>query len=453
MAKKDNKVIKIKPRFQLNVGFVVFFIILIYIFYFVIRFFVAPHVTAYKVEEGSMASNKNYTGIAIREEMIESADASGRINYYLREGKTAGVQTLVYTLDQDGSLSDLLSQSDDSDFLTDSNLSDLHQTFTDFSIAYSDSSFSDVYQLTEKANSNLADYMNTNALSQLVSDSASSGIQLVYASKPGIVEYYIDGMENLTADQVTSDMLDSASYSPTLLQNNVEVKPGDPVYKMIRNEKWQLVIEVTDKVASQLEEKGAVEVVFNKDNNSTWATVTSRKDGTHTFAVLSFTNSMVRYATDRYLTVKLKMNEEEGLKIPNTAITEKEFFLIPKEYGTKGGDSSSIGFNKIESGGISFVTPSIYAENDNYYYIADEELPAGTVLQKPDSTEQYTISNTGSLQGVYCINKGYTVFKQIEVLYSGDNYSLVARNTTDGLKQFDYIALDASKTKENQIVR
>ncbi len=454
MAKKDNKVIKMKPRFQLNVGFLVFFIILIYMFYFVIRFFLAPHVTAYKVEEGSMASNKSYTGIALREEMIESADASGRVNYYLQEGKSAGVQTLVYTLDQDGSLSDILKASDQADYLTDSNLQELHQAFTDFSIAYSDSSFSSVYQLTEKTNSNLADYMNQSALEELQSSSASSGVKLVYAKRPGVIEYYIDGMESLTADEVTDALMDSASYSPTVLENDAEVESGDAVYKMIRNENWQVVIEVTDSVASQLEEKGAVEVVFHKDNHSAWATVTIRRDGKQNFAVLSFTNSMVRYAQDRYLTVKLKMNQEDGLKIPNTAITEKDFYLIPKAYATNGGDSSATGFNKVNSdGGVSFISPTISAENDDYYYVTGDDITEGTILQKADSTEQYTVSHTGRLQGVYCINKGYTVFKQIEILYSGDTYSLVATGSDDGLKQFDYIALDASNVKENQIVR
>ena len=163
---------------------------------------------------------------------------------------------------------------------------------------------------------------------------------------------------------------------------------------------------------------------------------------------------MVRYAQDRYLTVKLKMNQEDGLKIPNTAITEKDFYLIPKAYATNGGDSSATGFNKVNSdGGVSFISPTISAENDDYYYVTGDDITEGTILQKADSTEQYTVSHTGRLQGVYCINKGYTVFKQIEILYSGDTYSLVATGSDDGLKQFDYIALDASNVKENQIVR
>lgn len=454
MDKKDDKVIKMKPKFQWNIGFLVFLVILIYMFYFVIRFFVSPHITAYKVEAGTIASNLNYTGIAIRNEQIESADASGSINYYVHEGKSVGVQTLVYTLDKTDSLNDLLSQTKSSDYLTDTNLNELHQTFTDFSIAYKDTDFSTVYQLADKSDSNLSDYMNSTALEKLQNSGNSSGVKLCYASKPGVIEYYIDGMESLTADSVTSDMLDSASYKAKILSNGDEVASGDAVYKTIRDEHWQIVIEVSSTVASKLEEKGAVEVVFNEDNNSAWATVTTRQDGNHTLAILSFTNSMVRYADNRYLNVTLKMSEQSGLKIPNTAITEKEFLLIPKDYATSGGDSSSTGFNKKGSGdSVSFITPTIYAENDDYYYVTGDDIKEGDILIKPDSTDQYTVSLTGTLQGVYCINKGYAVFKQIEVLYSGDTNTLVKTGSDYDLKQFDYIAEDASTVKENQIIR
>ena len=52
---------------------------------------------------------------------------------------------------------------------------------------------------------------------------------------------------------------------------------------------------------------------------------------------------MVRYAKDRYAEVELLLSEETGLKIPNSAITEKEFYTVPKDFFMKGGDSGSLG--------------------------------------------------------------------------------------------------------------
>ena len=46
----------------------------------------------------------------------------------------------------------------------------------------------------------------------------------------------------------------------------------------------------------------------------------------------------------------------------------------------------------------------------------------------PDSTETYTVSRRATLKGVYNMNKGYADFKQIEVLYQNEEYSIVKSN-------------------------
>ena len=46
---------------------------------------------------------------------------------------------------------------------------------------------------------------------------------------------------------------------------------------------------------------------------------------------------MIRYATERYLDIELILEDESGLKIPKTAVTEKEFYIVPQDYITSGG--------------------------------------------------------------------------------------------------------------------
>ena len=50
---------------------------------------------------------------------------------------------------------------------------------------------------------------------------------------------------------------------------------------------------------------------------------------------------MIRYADDRYLSVELILEDESGLKIPRSSVIEEEFFVIPQEFITTGGNSSS----------------------------------------------------------------------------------------------------------------
>jgi hypothetical protein len=153
----------------------------------------------------------------------------------------------------------------------------------------------------------------------------------------------------------------------------------------------------------------------------------------------------------------LVVNEESGLKIPKSAITTKEFFTVPREAFTQGGDSGDYGLliqTTAEAGEtISFVSPTIYYETDEYYYIDDEDVTLGDVVLYDNSSKKYTIgSDRDSLTGVYNINKGYAVFKQINVMYENEDYVIVEQKTSYGVALYDHIALDGSKLKENQLV-
>ena len=50
------------------------------------------------------------------------------------------------------------------------------------------------------------------------------------------------------------------------------------------------------------------------------------------YGKLDFSQYMVQFASDRYVTFEIDTEKADGLKIPVTAVTEKEFYLIPLEY-------------------------------------------------------------------------------------------------------------------------
>ena len=102
---------------------------------------------------------------------------------------------------------------------------------------------------------------------------------------------------------------------------------------------------------------------------------------------------------------------------------------------------------------VSQILPTIYYATDNFYYIDSELVQAGDIVQKPESQDIYVIgSDTDSLQGVYNINKGYAVFKQINILYQNSEYAIVETKTSYGIAQYDHIALDASSIKEHELI-
>ena len=43
------------------------------------------------------------------------------------------------------------------------------------------------------------------------------------------------------------------------------------------------------------------------------------------------------------LNIELILEDESGLKIPKSAVVEEQFYIVPEEYITTGGNSSSSG--------------------------------------------------------------------------------------------------------------
>ena len=73
-------------------------------------------------------------------------------------------------------------------------------------------------------------------------------------------------------------------------------------------------------------------------------------------------------------------------------------------------------------------------------------------LIKPNSNDVLQLREKKSLKGVYCINKGYAVFKQIQILCESDEYYIVKEGNNFGLSNYDHIALDSKNISENDVV-
>ena len=178
-----------------------------------------------------------------------------------------------------------------------------------------------------------------------------------------------------------------------------------------------------------------------------------------TYGKLDFTKYMVQFVSERYLDFEVITSAAEGLKIPISSVANKNFYLVPASFRTTGGDSVVEGFYKevySEKGtSIVFVPATIYYSTEEYCYIDIEEgkeINAGDYLVKPDSSERYQVGPSASLQGVYNINKGYAVFKQITELAGNGEYYIIEKGTGYGLSVYDNIVLDAGSVQDGQII-
>ena len=71
----------------------------------------------------------------------------------------------------------------------------------------------------------------------------------------------------------------------------------------------------------------------------------------------------------------------------------------------------------------------------------------------PDSSQTYTVGATDKLLGVYNVNKGYAVFKQVDILFQNEEYSIVRTGTAYGISLYDHIALKGDSIQEDDVLQ
>lgn len=456
---KNNKIVKFRKISHFNIGIVVFIVIFIYMMYNTYQYVTAKQVAVYEVSLGTIAQNNTYTGVILREETIYNTDKSGYINYFNRDATKVGVSSYVYSIDETGDFYRQIRQQNEQQlFLEEDSFDELEKIASNYVNSYYDKDFYQVYMFTHEIEAELMEIASMNALSGLSNYSGNmSSLHTYQATEPGIVVYNTDGLENITLDNFSKDIFDEASYEKNNLISREQVTAGEAAYKLITSELWTLLVPIDQELASALSDTDNLQILFKKDNSTAWGASNIINKDNEWYLVLTFQNSAIRFATDRFLEIDLMLADVSGLKVPLTALTEKEFFLIPKEYLTKGGESSSNGVmrqytDKDGKTVMEFSSVVIAEETEDSYYIAGDSIQKGDIIIKPDSNEKYTLGETASLQGVYNINRGYAVFRKVEILFQNQEYAILDTDTNYGISLYDYIVLDASAISENEII-
>lgn len=182
----------------------------------------------------------------------------------------------------------------------------------------------------------------------------------------------------------------------------------------------------------------------------------TKKDGY--FAELDLNNYVVHFINDRFLDIEINLTTVEGLKIPNTAIIEKEFYTVPESYFTEGGDSGNTGLVQEaydKSGEVTFKfvqTDKYYVSEDGTAYIDKDLFSDGVWIRNQETQERYQIGKTSKLKGVYNINYGYCLFRMVKILYKNEEYCIVQSGLENGAANYDHIVVDAATVTEDAMI-
>lgn len=449
--KPANKITRYRRYSFFNIGTLLFGTIFIYMVISVFMYATETHVTAYEVKKGTITGNYRYHALALHEELVVNAPQSGSLRYLVREGVKTSAGGAVCAITE-GSTAEAASIND---FTMDTeDAKRMLNTMSGFTINYSGSAFQKTYDLKAGIEGIISEIIEEN------SDSYVGSRNQVCAPESGFAVYSIDQFETVTEADLTSSMFNQSSYSAEDLRGRKSVTAGEPVFKLITSESWALYFPLDDKLMTELADTQKLRFRFLKDNVTFSAPFSIVSNGEEAYGKITMDSSIVRYASDRFLEIELVMNKKSGLKIPTSSIVERSFYRVPEEYVIENTDTNQEVALKIERFGedgsskISYLTANVYDYEDGDYLIDQQLLEDSDYILMENSSKKMQLQEKDLkvLHGVYNINKGYAVFREITVIDENEEYCIVESNNIYGLAAYDYIVLNASEVTEDQIV-
>ena len=424
--RKNQKVVKMKRRQSYFMGV----LLCVFAVYLIVLFFQSltqEHVSIYEVTQKQLADNENLRGIILRDEEIITTEQAGYVNYYVGEGSRLATTSTVYSINENGSAAQEVEAVDNT--------------------------------LLELTDVNLSKNLN-----KLKKASGSDGsFELVKAKQTGIISFCSDGLEDLQIDQITPEHFKEMTDDWKQLRTGASMEAGSPVYRVIKSEKWSVVVSLSLEQYKKLAETDAVTVKIKKDNMILTPIVRTFTSNGNYYANLLFDKYMIHYMNNRYLDIELQFNNAAGLKIPVSSIIKKECYAIPEEYLTEGDGTSTgnkkgvaaISYDKSGQAQIDFISTEIYwKDEEGNVYIDAGVFPAGTTIIKEgsDAKEKLQVTKVTELEGVYNCNLGYCRFRYIHKLYENQEYAIIESGNIYSLSTFDHIILNSDVINENDII-
>ena len=460
-AKKNRrrkKVIRYRRPLYFNIVLVIFLFLLVYLGIQLQNYRNGKGMEVCEVTEGSLTHENTFQGIVWREEKVVTANTTGYVNYYLREKKRTAVYDLVCTLDESGKMQDILEENLAAGIssLSEEDLKELRGRLFSFDKQFDLMNYSFIYDTQADLDNILFELINLDTMNGI---GTTEGIVLskCYAPYSGVVMYTIDGFEQLSEEKVSAETFDQSNYQKKTIASGSMVNAEQELYKTVVSEDWSVFFPLSKDAR---EEYGLEDQIFTVRFAKNGLTMRANystfygADG-EIYGRLDMNRYMIQFIDDRYLEFDIVTTEVSGLKVPTSAIVDKEFFVIPLDYITYGGNSNEEGFfvQTLTEGQARpvFKSTTVYYRDDQYCYVDIKDLQVGDYLVMPDSTETYLVRNKAELPVVYNLNKGYAVFKLVQVIVQNEEYSIVSLNTPYGLNLYDRIAIDGSKIVDGEI--
>ncbi len=465
--RKNQKVVKMKRRQSYWMGI----LLSVFAIYLAVLFFQSmtqEHISIYEVTQKQLADNENLRGIILRDEEVVTTDKAGYINYYVGEGSRLATTSTVYSINENGSVAQEAEAVDTADVtLSEDDTRSIRSNISGFRNNFSLSDYSAIVNFRYNVENTLLELSDVNLsknLNKMKKESGKDGsFELVKSKQTGIISFCSDGLEDLQMEQIAPKHFKEMTDEWKQLRTGASMEAGSPVYRVIKSEKWSVVVSLSLEQYKKLAETDSVTVKIKKDSIILTPTVrTFTSDGNY-YANLLFDKYMIHYMNNRYLDLELQFNNAAGLKIPVSSIVKKNCYVIPEEYVTEGNGISTgnkkgitvITYDQSGKEQLDFKQTDIYwKDEEGNVYIDAGVVSAGTTIIKEEAgtKERLQVTKVEEIEGVYNCNLGYCRFRYIHKLYENQEYAIIESGNIYSLATFDHIILNADIINENDII-
>mgnify|MGYP001751392573 FL=1 len=339
--KQPNRIIQLNKEIRANAATIVIAAVLLYVVISVVSSLSKESVTIYQVSKGDVSNDITLQGLAIRDEVIVNTQKSGYLCYYITDGEKVKKNSTVCTIDETGEIYNTENNSDSNynALLSSNDYASIRSLISSYKLSYSDVTFYNAYSFETSANNKVFELTNEVLMQQ--AGSSGRGLSSVSAPDSGLVTYYIDGYENYQiSEKIKASDFDKAGYDKKAMKSGDYAEAGSTIVKIIPSEQWNIVAPISQDQLAELDGQSYVKFRINNSNFTITMPFTIIEGSDGSYINIAIDKYMSNYLSERFVTVELIQSDESGLKIPSSALVEKQVYRIPLSYLSAGSNQS-----------------------------------------------------------------------------------------------------------------
>ena len=239
-----------------------------------------------------------------------------------------------------------------------------------------------------------------------------------------------------------------------------ELNYGDPVFKIINSNRWYIAAYIPNELVEDFNVGDMRNIYIEGRRMPLTVRVHYLVPGFQdSFVIFRSTAYMIEFLNTRSIFFRTEDTVQQGLRIVNTAITERSYLAIPLVcvHGVDYDEGQQYVIRVI--GEEDLRVPIVPMDRDDYFVFVStglDFLNVGSLLRErenPNATRM--IDGERSVKGVFRVINGIAVFVPIHLSEDasvGGMHSILDPAFNPGIREHDHIVTDASLVEDGDIV-